>query len=55
MLLKPDDQAPNFELSDQNNKKVSLSAFLVQNQPPRHRAGGFEGAGKLIRREKRIK
>ena len=27
MLLKPDDQAPDFELSDQNENTVSLSAF----------------------------
>ncbi len=27
MLLKPNDQAPDFKLSDQNGNKVSLSAF----------------------------
>jgi len=27
MLIKPNDQAPDFDLFDQDNKKVSLSAF----------------------------
>jgi peroxiredoxin Q/BCP len=27
MQLRPEDKAPDFELSDQNGKKVSLSDF----------------------------